>query len=181
MNDVAPQRLNSASGPLQVHFLCSFLRNDPEVAQYHRVNLKTVGAFFLERAVDKCSMKCVRHIGNSVLLNLWYQPVLEINPAYLIYPKPDLSMSRPQYKKTKYAFRMTDIISHSEIRFLFLSGYFCGLLWVLVSQWFLYSTVTASKKKRKTLEESFDILPANNRNLEVLSYTWSKRICLVKW
>lgn len=96
INGVAPQRLNSTSGPLQVHFLCSFLWNDPEVAQYHRVNLQTLGAFFLECAVDKCSMKCVRHIGNARLLNLWYRPVLEINPAYLIYPQPDLSMSRPK-------------------------------------------------------------------------------------
>lgn len=103
-NDVPPQRLYSTSGPLQVHFFARFCGMTPRSLCIIEWITKHWKPFSLVSAVDKCSMRSVGYIGNSMQLNLWYQSVLEINQAYSIYPKPNLSMSRPKKENKIYLF-----------------------------------------------------------------------------
>lgn len=45
------------------------------------------GIISLMLSDDKCSIEFVGHIGNSVQLNLWYQPTLKNKPGILNLPR----------------------------------------------------------------------------------------------
>lgn len=82
----------SSPGPLQVHFFAHFSGMTQRSLSIIEWITKHWKHFSLVSAVDKCCMRSGGHIGNSVEVNLWYPPVLEINQAYSIYPTPNLSM-----------------------------------------------------------------------------------------
>lgn len=85
-NDVPPQRLCSTLGPFQVHFFARFCGMTPRSLSIIEWIKTCWKHFFLVCAVDKCGMRSVGRIGNSVQLNLWYESILKINQAYFIYP-----------------------------------------------------------------------------------------------
>lgn len=89
---------------LQLPLRFIFLRNDPEVSPYHRMNRKKLETFL--------SCLCCWQMLHEISGTHWkfnagkfmVQSVLEMNQAYSIYPKPNLSMSRPKKENKMYIF-----------------------------------------------------------------------------
>lgn len=69
-NDVAPQGLYCIPAPLlSVLFFAEWSHRSPHIIEWIAQCRKRFSIGF---AVDKCSMRCLGHIGNSMQLNLWY-------------------------------------------------------------------------------------------------------------